>query len=315
MNKILSFSLFAAVLFSFAACKKINTNTDGTSPVYTPPASGGTTVVNPLGDMPQEFTKKVVIEEATAIWCGYCPYGAYYMNEACKANPDKVYGVAIHRTDAFYDLYDANTLKSENEHNSTFSFSGIPAGVVNRDATTDNYNVWGSAATAQLAKTAAGGLGIITKKLSADQYSVEVHAGFNATLIGDYRLVLYVLEDEVHNGAAYDQHNYTDINSSDPNPSSAYYNSGDPMTASAYKHNHALRQTISGNGYFGDAIDATKLKAKGEFVKTYTVDIDPTWNVANTKVLAMIIKKGTDAASQSVENAQECKLGSIKKWD
>jgi len=297
MKKNLCVSLFAALAIGFSACKKNNTST-----TTTPPAS-------PLGIMPETFTKKAVIEEATAVWCGYCPNGAFFMDKACTDYPDKVYGIAYHNTDVMYDLYDSKTQAAESELYSTFSISGIPAGFVSRNSTTNNYNSWGSNCNSELAKTATCGLGIITKKEDATTYSLEVHTGFNTSVTGDYRLVVYILENDVHKGTQYDQRNYMDADNTSP-----WFGFGAVMPSSKFKHQHVLRQSME-NGMWGAAIDPSKLKAKGDFTQKYTLNLSSEWNVAKTKVIAMIVKKGISATSHTIENAQECVLGGIKKWD
>ncbi len=311
MKKILSISLLSAMILGFAACSKVNPNKNGsnhlglTNPTeVTPPAA-----VNPLGDMPPDFTKKAVIEEATAVWCQYCPSGAYYMNKACTANPDKVYGVAYHKSDVFSDLYDTYTAKASAELSSEFNISGIPGGIVNRVSTFNSLGSWESDASNEIKKVATCGLGIVSKKVIENQFEIEVHAGFNASMSGDYRLVVYILEDEVHKGAAYNQNNFYDTDAA-----SVFYGKGNPMPASNFKHNHAFRQSLV-NGFHGDAIDAAKMKAGGEFVKTYTLDASSEWDLSKVHVLAMIVKKGAGATQHYVENAQECKLGEVKKWD
>jgi hypothetical protein len=315
MKKILSISLSAMLLFGFAACKKNSGNSIGTNPFGTTTNNNTTpppTPVNPLGTMPDVFTKKAVIEEATAAWCGYCPNGAYFMKQAVDANPDRVYGIAYHDGDVMSDLYDPFTTTSTADLEARYAISGIPGGIVNRMANTNNYNSWGSDATAELAKTPLGGLGIITKKVNATTYTIDVHAGFSTTAApGDeYYLVAYLLEDGVHKGSQYDQHNYMDADASSP-----WYQKGDPMSASNYVHNHLLRQVLFAKGIWGTLIPSAKIKAKGEFNVSADVDMSAEYDLSKVTVIAMIVKKGSAAAQDYIENVQECKLGEIKKWD
>ncbi len=314
MKKILSISIAAMLVLSFSACKKNASNSSGTNPFgshtntpTTPPPAA-----DPLGPMPDVFTKKAVIEEATAAWCGYCPNGAYFMKQAVDANPDRVYGIAYHDGDVMSGLYDAFTTSSTADLEARYSISGIPGGVVNRDETTNNYNSWGSSATAELSKTPLGGLGIITKKVNATTYTIDVHAGFASTAApGDeYYLVAYLLEDNVHKGSQYDQHNYMDADNTSP-----WYQKGDPMPASNYVHNHLLRQVLFTQGIWGTLIPSAKIKAKGEFNVSADIDMSTEYDLNNVTVIAMIVKKGSTAAQDYVENVQECKLGQIKKWD
>ncbi len=86
------------------------------------------------------------------------------------------------------------------------------------------------------------------------------------------------------------------------------------MSASNFKHSHVFRQSLV-KGMWGDPIDATKLKAGGEFVQKYTLEPSTEWDLTKTTVLAMIVNKGTSVDKHMVENAQECELGKTKKWD
>lgn len=311
MKKLVLSSLAVALMFGFYSCSKQSPKISGTNNLgvnntntTAPPAT------NIFGDMPTDFTKKAVIEEVTGAWCGYCPNGAYHIQQSCDANPERVYGVAIHTGDVMSDLYDNYTKSAPDDLASQYSFSGVPAGVVNRRKSTDNYNVWESETAAEINKPAECGLAIATKKVQDQTYSIEVHAGFNTTLTGEYYVVAYILEDEVHKGSAYDQHNYMDADATSP-----WYQKGDPMSSTDYKHNHLLRQIIFKPGLWGTAIPGNYLKAGGEFAIKEEVDMSTEYDLTKVSVLAMVVKKGATPDEDYVMNVQECKLGSIKKWD
>ena len=46
-----------------------------------------------IGPVPYSFTKKVLIEEFTGAWCGYCPDGAHRLENTINANNGNVIGV------------------------------------------------------------------------------------------------------------------------------------------------------------------------------------------------------------------------------
>lgn len=311
MKKLVLSSLALALMFGFYSCSKQSPKISGSNNLGV--SNNGTTAppaTNIFGDMPTDFTKKAVIEEVTGAWCGYCPNGAYYIQQSCNANPDKVYGVAVHTGDVMSDLYDNYTKNAPDDLTSRYSFSGVPAGVVNRRKSTDNYNVWQSETASEINKPAECGLAISTKKVQDLTYTIEVHAGFNTTLTGEYYVVAYILEDEVHKGSAYDQHNYMDADATSP-----WYQKGNPMSAADYKHNHLLRQIVFKPGLWGTTIPANYLKAGGEFAIKEDVDLSTEYDLSKVSVLAMVVKKGATADEDYVMNVQECKLGSIKKWD
>jgi len=319
MKKILTFTLVSALFLSYTSCKKTTTTPTGSSSVYTKPIdlTSPAEVKLALGEMPATFTKKAVIEEATAAWCGYCPYGAINMKDAIDSYPDKVYGVAFHDGDVMSDMYDSYTSSSTLDFETRYAISGIPGGLVNRMSTSNNYNSWKSICATELSKPAVSGLGIITQRIDPQTFAIDVHCGFSTSLVStdQYYMVAYLLEDAVHKGSAYDQHNYADINSSSPDPTSPYYKAGDPMSSAKYIHNHLLRQVLYKKGIWGTLIPTEKITTKGEFNALLNVYINPEFNQNNLTVIAMIVKKGTGATQDYIENVQECKLGSIKKWD
>ncbi|MBK8685321.1 MAG: hypothetical protein IPN26_10155 [Bacteroidetes bacterium] len=63
MKKILSISLALALFAGFTACKKNNSNTTGTNPVWTAPVVTEPVASNPLkdvGPVPTSFVKKLL---------------------------------------------------------------------------------------------------------------------------------------------------------------------------------------------------------------------------------------------------------------
>ena len=49
----------------------------------------------------KNYTKRVLVEDYTGAWCGYCPRVAYKLEKAEELNP-KVIGVGIHNGDAMF---------------------------------------------------------------------------------------------------------------------------------------------------------------------------------------------------------------------
>ncbi len=315
MKNLFLSSFVALAVFSIASCTKNTPTGSGTNPYSTTLNTGttgtgsGTTTTSPIGAVPSTFSKKTVIEESTAAWCGYCPNGATEMAACITAHPDKVYGVAYHSGDVMSDLYDGNTKAAESEYSSRCAISGIPFGVVGRDLSTPSQS-WQGYCNTKLAQVADCGLAMITKKMTATKYSIEVHAGFKTALTGDYSVVVYLLEDDVHRGSAYDQHNYMDATAGSP-----WQGKGDPMSSANYKHNHLLEMALIAPGYWGTPIPAANMKPKGEFVLSGEVVLPAYVDVTKASVLAMIVKKGASASQDDIANAQECKLGEIKNWD
>lgn len=93
--------------------------------------------VNPIQDqcigtlcvLSQMYSRKVVVEEGTGTWCGYCPRGIVAMEAMAEKYPDNFIGIAVHSGDEMQ--VDGSYYPVLNY------FSGFPGCIVNRQ---DKYN-------------------------------------------------------------------------------------------------------------------------------------------------------------------------------
>lgn len=67
-------------------------------------------------------TRRTVIEEATGMWCVYCPLGIVAMNRLHQKYPDSFIGVAIHYEDPM----------AMDDYVKELAFNGFPSGWINR---------------------------------------------------------------------------------------------------------------------------------------------------------------------------------------
>ena len=256
-----------------------------------------------VSKVPSTFTKKVLIEELTGAWCGYCPDGAHIVESIINDNNGKVVGVSLHSGDAM-EVAHTNFLET------TYQNTGYPSGMVDRVSvngnTCINRGYWEYVANDQLTKTAVCGLAIISE-VNGQNATVEVHAGFNSALNGDdYRLTVYLIEDDVTGtGYGYDQRNYYNTD-----PESPFYNLGDPIEG--YEHNHTLRAILSES--LGDAIMVSEMASGGEHIETYTVDLS-SYNKNNLSIVAFVTKIGSTIAEHEIMNVQKCDIDGFQDWD
>ncbi|MCS6992070.1 MAG: Omp28-related outer membrane protein [Chitinophagales bacterium] len=264
---------------------------------------GGTGGGSAVGPVPSSFTQKVLIEEFTGEWCGYCPDGALKLEAAVEQHPGKVFGAAIHDGDP----YEIPSLNSTFQ--TTFNVSGYPSGMVNRTPYNNEVcldrNFWLSFATSQLANTAVCGLAMTSYTTGTDSFYVQVHVGFNKALSGDHYLTVYVIEDGiVSNGQA----NYYNDGSIDPN--SPLVGLGNPIAN--WEHNHVVRQVLTDP--LGDPIPASKLVPGGEYVVKFGGRYTGI-NKSKMSFIAFVNTKGPTALDHRILNVQQAKLYEIKKWD
>jgi thiol-disulfide isomerase/thioredoxin len=259
-----------------------------------------------VSQVPSEFTKKVLIEEFTGTWCGYCPDGAHIVESIIDDNDGRVVGVSLHSGDA---MEIAHTNYLETTYQNPEYPSGYPSGMVDRvsvnGSTRLNRGYWEYVANDQLLETAVCGLAIISE-VNGQNATVEVHAGFNSTVNGDYRLSVYLIEDGVTGtGYGYDQRNsYNTV------PENPFNNLGDPIVG--YEHNHTLRAVLSES--LGDAISPSSLVSGGEHIETYTVDLS-SYNKNNLSIVAFVTYIGSTITEHEIMNVQKCDIDGFQDWD
>ena len=260
-----------------------------------------------ISQVPSTFTKKVLIEEFTGAWCGYCPDGAYRVKNLINDNDGRVVAVSLH---AGNPTGDAMEIAHTNYLETTYQNTGFPSGMVDRIAidgyTSLNRGYWEYVANNQLLETAVCGLAIISK-VNGQNATVEVHAGFNSAPNGDdHRLTVYLIEDGVTGtGYGYDQRNYYNTD-----PESPFYNLGDPIEG--YEHNHTLRAVLSES--LGNAISSSSLASGGEHIETYTVDLS-SYNKKNLSIVAFVTYIGSTITEHEIMNVQKCDIDGFQDWD
>ena len=260
-----------------------------------------------ISQVPPTFTKKVLIEEFTGAWCGYCPDGAYRVKNLIDDNDGRVVGVSLH---AGNPTGDAMEIAHTNYLETTYQNTGFPSGMVDRvsvnGSTSLNRGYWEYVANDQLAKTAVCGLAIISE-VNGQNANVEVHAGFSSTPSGaDYRLTVYLIEDGVTGeGYGYDQRNYDNTIAGSP-----FYDLGDPIIG--YEHNHTLRAVLSES--LGDEISPSSLVSGGEHIETYTVDLS-SYNKNNLSIVAFVTYIGSTITEHEIMNVQKCDIDGFQDWD
>jgi hypothetical protein len=298
MKKTL-FALIAGVIILCAGCKKKEDDDAA-------PSGGGNPAPQEVSPVPATFTQKVLLEEFTGTWCGYCPDGALRMEDIMTNNPGKAIGASIHDSDPM-------TIALNSYMNTTFDVNGWPSAMINRIPKSGdpkapmNRGYWASQTTLRLMDVAKCGLAM-TSSVGTDSITVTVHAGFNEALTtGTYKLVVYVTENDVHGtGGTWPQHNYDNTTAGSP-----LFGLGDPITGAWY-HQHVVRKILTANA--GDAIAASALVAGGEHVQTFKF-APGTWDVSKMHIVAFVAKIGTSLTTHQVLNVQEVAAGGFKNWD
>jgi thiol-disulfide isomerase/thioredoxin len=230
------------------------------------------------------FTKKVLVEDYTGTWCGYCPRLAYNLDQAEQEN-DAVIGVGVHDDN---DMYYEFVTQMEAQYNIT----GFPSGRINR------IIVWNESVSQILSNLGSNpGLGLsINSSLVANNVSVEVKIGYDVSSTNN-KIVIYLMED----GLIYPQVNYYN-----GDPSSPWYQTGNPIQN--FEHNNVLRKAFT--NIFGDAIPDAGVG--DEHTVNYGITVPGSvQNTSNLEIVAFVLNSTTGL----VINVQHAPLGVLQDFD
>lgn len=222
----------------------------------------------------QSALQRVVIEEHTGAWCGWCPDGAVIINDILANEPHAI-GVAVHQGDAM-----AIPLSS-----SIRSFYGpaFPQATFNRAGEPVSRGAWNTALNTALAKSPVVSVSFdsvsidgATRKLTA-----RIKANFLRDTVGQLRMNVYITEDNlVGSGTGWDQVNYLNGQAGH-----TYYQAGDPILG--FNHRHVLRDAL-GSAWGTVNVIPTTVHAGEEYTHTYTYTLPSTWDIANLHIVAMV---------------------------
>jgi len=262
-------------------------DTNGT---YTVEATYVTTTNNTLTsntlslEITNTHSTKVMVEDYTGTWCGYCPRLAYKIDQLSQNN-SKVIPVAIHNGDSMAPSF-GSTLEN------AAGISGFPTGKINRTIT---WNETDSQVLNELNNQKNVGLAI-DSNISGSTLTVTAKVHFSGNITGSTKLVVYVLED----GIIASQANYMNNDSSSP-----WYQAGNPMPN--FEHNNVARAALT--NVLGDDVTAPSFIGNS-FSKDFTYSIPASYDTANLEIVAFVV----DATGKTI-NVQYVKAGQNQAFD
>lgn len=233
---------------------------------------------------------RVVIEEGTGTWCGYCPMGIVAFNYLEKWYPDNFIGIAIHGGQTGADM-------ALQEYQDYLGITGLPNGVVNRQvmvqpvakSTGKDYTLLGSGfeglflkAMEEAPDAEINGSSVITE---TDRVVVETK--FTTRFVRNtnndgYKICIVLLEDSVvrNDGSLYTQTNYYSsdiylgsniIAKHEVLPDFGGWG-GAPQWV-PMKYDHVARAVVGGSYEGLDAKFPDKLEGGKEYISTFSFSL------------------------------------------
>lgn len=244
-------------------------------------------------------TKKVLLEEATGAWCGYCPDGAVRMENTLDNNPNTL-GVSLHNGDPM-EVPDGATVLS------TF-IGGYPGGMVDRylfesETSIDlSRTTWDSYAGTREGHRVPADLDLnVSYNTNTREISVDVTSNFYGppALDEGLRLNAYIVEDHVSdsNDSGYDQTNYYNNESGHP-----YEGAGDPIVG--YDHRHVLRAMLGGPWGTSGVIPNSGVTDGDSYTKTYTHTLPSDQKAKDIAVIGVLQKYDSNTDKRSILNVE-----------
>ncbi len=247
--------------------------------------------------------RKILLEEITGAWCGYCPRAPIIIAKNILPKYPQVIMVAIHSGDAMA-ISESNSLRS------TY-VTGVPTGFVSRVVVQAGGSVALSPESWQhnLEKM---DLEFNPIELSVYNYyypdtrelKVDVVADFVLDTQGDYRFNCYVIEDSLSGtGSQWNQRNFFNLSASDPYME--LQGAGDPIPG--YIHNHVVRK-MTGGSWGQEGIIADSVKRGDRYVYSQTFTLPDHWRIENLHLIGIVQEYNSAPSNRRIVNIKEAEL-------
>ena len=197
-------------------------------------------VVNPIN--------KVLIEDFTGTWCGYCPPVKLAIEQARELYPDNITVVATHQNDQF-------SLSEEQELTTALGPFGLPESRINR--TTEWVNPYDINFITDYTNSENNLAISIDSRIENNSLNVSIRFVSSDALF-NHKLVVYVTQ----NGLIADQANYLNYDDT-----SYFYEMGNPIVN--YIHNDVLVHSFT--NILGNNLN--DLQPFEDTTKTFSLDI------------------------------------------
>ena len=214
-------------------------------------------VVNPIN--------KVLIEDFTGTWCGYCPPVKLAIEQARELFPENISVVATHQNDQF-------ALPQEQELTSALGPFGLPESRINR--TSEWIEPYDLNFIDDFINTINNLAISVDSNIENNNLSVSIRFVSSNALV-NHKLVVYITQ----NGLIADQANYLNYDDT-----SYFYEMGNPIEN--YIHNDVLVHSFT--NILGDSFDDTQ--PFDDITKTFTLDISSSGiQIDSSYIVAFIV--------------------------
>ncbi|MDP4761068.1 MAG: Omp28-related outer membrane protein [Crocinitomicaceae bacterium] len=235
-----------------------------------------------FNSLSQSSPKKVVIEEGTGTWCGWCPRGAVAMEQMYQNHPNDFIGIAVHNGDPM----------TVTEYDNGTDLSGYPGCNVDRALLDESVsaNLFESYYQERIGLAVPAGLSMTVSGTTSK--TINVSATFRTVFASaNYRLGVVIIEDNVTGTAS--GYNQTNSYAGGANGAMGGYESlPNPVPAASMVYDHVGRALLG--GFAGQANSVPTTITDGLAASyTFNYTIPSTSNSANMSAVALLIDNAT----------------------
>ena len=251
------------------------------------------TLQKPIYIMEDAPLRRVLCEEATGTWCGWCVAGHVFMDSMAATYPDQWIGIAVHNGDPMEVLEYSTGMYPY--------IQGYPNGTMNRDVKyimPTSFEEEFLAIKDQLAPVEVFVENAIINT-NESTLTFTISANFYAALSG-VKFNAMIVEDEVTGtGSGYDQTNYY--------AGGAYGEMGgyellpNPVPAADMVYEHVAR-AIPGGFYGVDESLPDQVQVGVPYTWDFSVAIDPSWDLDKLQIVGVVADKETEFILNAVKS-------------
>lgn len=245
-------------------------------------------IASPVGVVSFIPTKKVLAEEATGTWCGWCVRGICFMDYMAETYPDTWIGVAVHNGDPMvYAPYDGaiNTIIP--------GFQGYPNVTTDRTAGDSDPSDLETAYNRRINAISPGTIDIVDFSWNPDTRAVTfmLQSEFVADVFSELRFGVIVTEDSLWGTTTqWGQANYYAGGSNGP---MCGFESLPGTVPAAQMHYDHVARTILDSPYGTPSSITGPVTAGSMHSYSYSLDIPETWNYDKLHFIGFLLDYDT----------------------
>ncbi len=244
--------------------------------------------------------QKVLIEEATGTWCGWCPRGHIFNEIIEEKYGDQAIIVAVHNNDPMVDGPWDSAIGNY--------IQGYPSGVVDRAVEADP-----SEFEAVLNNRLNNAIPIVEVETVAEfepttrELTVTVNSNFAIQTRDEYRINAMIVEMHVTgSNAQYNQVNYYAGGAA--GPMGGYESLPDPVPAADMIYDHVGRKLLGGQWGEAGSLPSDLIVKGEEYSHTFTYTVPASYKPEDIRIIGTVMKYEEDVWERNVANASQITL-------